>query len=568
MRKFLKVYENPFKDRINLPLIKRKLEGDLSEFVINVFKSLETIPSITFLDYSIERDESKIDYSKYITSRRRKKKKEEDVSYMYIKSDRTYEVKMTFKISVRDKEKIIKKSILLPKMDANNYITLKDKKFFLLYQLLDSSTYVVKNGITLKSLMPIVVKYNKNVHLEDVHGNNYDIVTYYMKVFKRDINILLFFFCKFGVSTAIRYFKLNKVIKLIKVKKCDKDDDKNLYFPINKHFAVKVNKTLFKEEEFISTFVGMIYVCFANSTNEDDIDNQDYWLEELGSLYTNIKHKKIASGLSTMLFFERLLDQTTKETMKISPYNKRSIYAIIKWMIENFSDLKSKNNMNLNTKRLRLFEYIASMLSLKLGDGISRVLSYGSKVDINQIETNIFKFPGTIVIQALTNSQLLKFDDRCNDLDFFSALRYTVKGPNSIGGGSGGKGGMKSERNISVKYRGVHPTYLGNLDINVYSSSNPGLNGSLSPFAHTNGLYFNDEPEPQDTEYRLFNKIESITADDANEIKIKYGDDTPISYYNCLNKLSDKFGNIVSIEIPEVAETTESEATKEENKDK
>ena len=75
---FLKVYENPFKDRINLPLIKRKLEGDLSEFVINVFKSLETIPSITFLDYSIERDESKIDYSKYITSRRRKKKKEED----------------------------------------------------------------------------------------------------------------------------------------------------------------------------------------------------------------------------------------------------------------------------------------------------------------------------------------------------------------------------------------------------------------------------------------------------------------------------------------------------------
>ena len=50
MRKFLKVYENPFKDRINLPLIKRKLEGDLSEFVINVFKSLETIASITFLD--------------------------------------------------------------------------------------------------------------------------------------------------------------------------------------------------------------------------------------------------------------------------------------------------------------------------------------------------------------------------------------------------------------------------------------------------------------------------------------------------------------------------------------
>ena len=56
--------------------------------------------------------------------------------------------------------------------------------------------------------------------------------------------------------------------------------------------------------------------------------------------------------------------------------------------------------------------------------------------------------------------------------------------------------------------------------------------------------------------------------DGTNGDKIKYGDDSPISYYNCLNKLSDKFGDIVSIEIPEVAETNESEATKEENKNK
>lgn len=556
MRKFLKTFENPFKDRINLPLIKRELEGDLSEYVINVFKSLETIPYITFVKYTIERDESKIDYSRYITSRKRKKKKDEDVNYMYIKPDRTYEIRMLFKVTVRDKEKYIRKSILLPKFDKNNYLTLKDKKFFLLYQLLDSSTYVVKNGITLKSLMPIVVKYTK-IHLEDIHGSKYELVSYYMKVFKRDINILLFFFCKFGVSTTIDFFNLHKVIKIVKLKKCDKTDEKNYYFPLNKHFAVRVNKTLFSEEEFIPAFVGMLYSAFSNSTNEETIDDEDYWLEELGSLYTNIKHKKITSGLSTMLFFERLLDQTTKGTLKISPYNKRSIYAIIKWMIENFSELKGKNNMNLNTKRLRLFEYIASMLSLKLGDGISRVLSYGNKVDINQIETNIFKFPGTIVIQALTNSQLLKFDDRCNDLDFFSALRYTVKGPNSIGGGGGGKGGMKSERNVSVKYRGVHPSYLGNLDINVYSSSNPGLNGSLSPFAHTSGLYFNDEPEPQDTEYRIASKVEQLIPEEGN-VKIKYGDkDNAISYYKSLNSISENFGNAITVDIPEREEAIE-----------
>ena len=95
-------------------------------------------------------------------------------------------------------------------------------------------------------------------------------------------------------------------------------------------------------------------------------------------------------------------------------------------MIENFPELRKKNNMDLNTKRLRLNEYVASMLNLKLGDSISRVLAYGTKCTIRQIETNLFKFPGTIVLQVLGSSELLKFDDRTNDLDFVSRLRYTV----------------------------------------------------------------------------------------------------------------------------------------------
>ena len=52
------------------------------------------------------------------------------------------------------------------------------------------------------------------------------------------------------------------------------------------------------------------------------------------------------------------------------------------------------------------------MLSIKLGDGIARVLAYGNKVSLRQVESNIFKFSGAVVLQALTTSQLLKFDDR------------------------------------------------------------------------------------------------------------------------------------------------------------
>jgi len=53
--------------------------------------------------------------------------------------------------------------------------------------------------------------------------------------------------------------------------------------------------------------------------------------------------------------------------------------------------------------------------------------------------------------------------DKINDMDFFSKLRYTIKGPNSLGG--------KNDNRISKKYRDIHPSYIGKLDINVCGNS-------------------------------------------------------------------------------------------------
>ena len=95
------------------------------------------------------------------------------------------------------------------------------------------------------------------------------------------------------------------------------------------------------------------------------------------------------SGNSTIMFFERLLDVTTKNILKISDINKQSIYSIVKWMIQNFAELKQKNNMDLSTKRLRLNEYIASMLSIRLGESVNRVLASQGKATFKQVEKYI-----------------------------------------------------------------------------------------------------------------------------------------------------------------------------------
>ena len=69
--------------------------------------------------------------------------------------------------------------------------------------------------------------------------------------------------------------------------------------------------------------------------------------------------------------------------------------------------------------------------------------------------------------------------------------------------------GSKNENNISIKYRGIHPSYLGRIDINVCGTSDPGSSGVITPFCETEGLYFNGAQEPEDATFE-FEKEASV----------------------------------------------------------
>lgn len=61
------------------------------------------------------------------------------------------------------------------------------------------------------------------------------------------------------------------------------------------------------------------------------------------------------------------------------------------------------------------------------------------------------------------SSGILRFDDSVNDMSFFGSFKFTSKGPHSLGGSNG--------NNISIKYRDIHPSHLGYLDILVCGNS-------------------------------------------------------------------------------------------------
>lgn len=362
---------NPYEDELNVDLIDRKYDKELVEYVINVFKNLNSTGMITLLpDYTVEYDESKIDYYKYITSRKKKKKKDARTKYHFIKDNRVFELTMRFRLEVNGEVKYITRSILLPKRDRNNYYFLKGKRYFLMYQLVDSSTYVVKDGLVFKSLMPITVNFKKTTMKELISGEEYSFNTFYMKVFQRHISVLLFYFCKIGFYDTLKYFKVDEIIGLVDAKEIPEHDNVNLYFTANKHVALKVNAHFFHTFDYVKAMTAMIGECFAAKTNFNDLPIRHYWLEQLGSLYTKNVHKMADSGRSTMRFFERLLDITSKDVLKVNKINKMTIYSVVRWIVMNFVELRQKNNLDLSTKRLRLGECISSLLSMRLGESV------------------------------------------------------------------------------------------------------------------------------------------------------------------------------------------------------
>ena len=216
-----------------------------------------------------------------------------------------------------------------------------------------------------------------------------------------------------------------------------------------------VRRYFFDKYLYVQSMALMIKRTIHTKTTMEDLENRKYWTQRLGSLYTTTSYKLYESGRSTIAFFERLLDITTQKKLKVSDVNKESVYSVVKWMVQNYIELKKKDNLDLDNKRLRLYEYVAALLSKRVGESINRILTIGSKIKIKQVR-DVFKFPGTIIFQLLYSAPLLKYDDRVNDLDAFSALRYSVRGPNSLG--------SRSDRNISIKYRSCHPSYIGRLD--------------------------------------------------------------------------------------------------------
>ena len=77
---------------------------------------------------------------------------------------------------------------------------------------------------------------------------------------------------------------------------------------------------------------------------------------------------------------------TTKNVLMLPDYHKDDIYALLRWAMEHFQELRLKDNLDLANKRLRCNEYIVSLLTKEFSRRLNRIITMGDKVTIMNIK--------------------------------------------------------------------------------------------------------------------------------------------------------------------------------------
>lgn len=473
MKKYINDYVSDFEKELNIPLMNKEADMPLVEYVKDAWRSLEIVKNIKILKFEYNENESEIDINRFIFKREKKKRKKDRCDYKFVNDDRYGCLTVHIQITIEEEDqrtkeksihqKIIKKQMLIPLQDEEGYYYIKGKKYYIIYQLVDKSTYTSSSSVTLKSLMPIAVKRNSIktenftktvINKTDDNGTEYLLPVYNVFVFKKEIPIILFFVAN-GLDWALSFLGVDTVIKFIEDTD-NIDEEKNIYFQVSSKLFIEVNKELFLKYPYIQGIVGMFLEVCTNRFTLKDMYNKEIWIKKLSNNNT------LEKGNDILVFFNRLMDETTKKILMLDDFNKKDVYALLRWIMQNYNTLRMKDNLSLDNKRLRCNEYVASLLTQEFSKRLNRIITLGSKATMGDFH-DCFKFSGEILIQKMHSSGILRFDDTINDLDFFSKFKYTTKGPHSLGG--------KNSNNISIRYRGIHPSFLGNIDLLVCGNS-------------------------------------------------------------------------------------------------
>lgn len=492
--KFVREYT----DQNRLQFNDQLFEKDGDEIIVELIKVIMSaqrdneIFSILVDSFTITEDYDKINqilgFNKNRNQKNKKKKETNEYEYVNLKDTDAKLLTVRYLVKARNEARFVDVHILVPRIVNKYYFRIGGNMWFAMFQVVDGSTYnnsTASNpkhqSITFKSSSTPLRIFKNNTIFTDIHGNDFENTYYTVNVFTKTVLVFKYIFAKFGFWNAQQFIGIDCV------KYIDHPvDDENMYcVKIRDGIYIYCPKYLYDNNLVVqSLFYSMFYSAYQiKRITMDRLMTNDFWLESLGMEYSSQTVKK---GKDILYSLEGAYDITTKQSLNLGD-EARNIYSIILWIVREFNNLRTKDNLDVTLKRIRYGEHIASLYSMKLVQSLRMITDKKGKIDIDSIVRSIRTKP-TELLDKICKSPLVNYRNLANDMDSLLAMKYTYKGPSGMGN--------DNSKSIAVVYRHVHPSHLNILDVDSSPKSDPGTSGTLCPTLDLYNGYFSEYEEP------------------------------------------------------------------------
>ena len=379
--------------------------------------------------------------------------------------------------------------IMVPRYVDKYYFRIMGNYYCPKVQILDGSTYNNSGStskcqnVTFKSLFMAtrIFRYTVDVSfLNFESGESRSAVYYNSAIFNKKVPVMKYILAKYGLFRTLQAFGIPEIYI------SNEDPHREDYYTLCKgNIYISIPRFLFDNDHVTQSLVYTIYMSVngKEGVKANDIWSTAYWLRSLGESYSN---KSVEKGESVLESLESIYDIPTKEALRLPEIYKKDIYCVLIWIIREFGILSQTDNLNVSTKRRRLASYCAALYGMKLSSGMF-TFSGEKNIQVSQIEKRIHTFPDYL-LKAIAKDRTINNRSSVNDLDSFSALKWTFKGIQGMG--------ETKESTVPDPYRQAHPSHLGRIDLDSSSNGDPGMSGMLCPMSKTFDNYFSDFTEP------------------------------------------------------------------------
>lgn len=518
MKDFIASYCHRNDKKINDDLFKRTFDRPLVDFAVDTCKNLEVLPAIKLVSWEFITDQTKIhtEIDKRLT-KDPNIKKNRALEHLSPMNESLYDLLILhFRVRAKDQEAYVTRKLRVPKVVKGRYYIRGGKKVLPLIQVVDNSTFVKGNILNFKTTLYPIKLYTTKTKLKFIDDEILAVPKFHIDLFKKVTNPFLYYLAQYGIESFLEMFCVDGIISVV-----DDilDEDNYMYLKINNNLYLEVHEKGFYSHEFIGKFVGTLYDALMINKNKitlKDVYNQDYWLEALSEVFS--KKRSVDKGERTLISFRKITDAYTKARLNLRKFHKKNTATIIRWMMVNYEALLKKDSHDLKNKRMRINEVQAYFFD-----------SYITRNVYSLLNTDNPPFEKYIrLLNAINENTLIRSShggkssptsmfryERYNDFDAIELSRYTLKGPTGINGG---------KQKTSLKYRDIYPSHLGRYDINVCTSSDPGLTGYLCANVKFNkdGYFTDDKNEPDDYDRVIDVLLERVAEDGYRKNRDEY----------------------------------------------